>query len=139
MVPAVRAPCSALVVKQALPLDCGSPRTTALKLERTEIDSAGCGSLRSPHPRLRAGGSLQPGSGSHVVVMELLPDDARNSAGRAIARQRARRCEGVGRRDPRAPGLAARPAMAEVAAPSSPDHDALFEQLRLSPFYEVVS
>ena len=73
---AVRAPGVRVVVKQALPRLKVTDDWRA-KLERTELEVAALRLLRPPHagpvPRV-----VDSDPEAHVVVMELLPDDARN-------------------------------------------------------------
>jgi fructosamine-3-kinase len=134
MVLAVRAPGVGVVAKQALSRLKVTDDWRA-KLERTELEAAA----------LRLCGRLTPGrvpavvdsdSEAHVVVMELLPEDAKNwqaeiAEGRAHAEAGEWAGETLGLWHARTAGD---PAVAAEFA----DHEP-FEQLRLSPFYEVVA
>jgi 5-methylthioribose kinase len=134
MVVAVRAPGTRVVVKQALPR-LRVEDDWRSKLERTEIETAAlrlCDRLTSG----RVPAVLDQDPGSHVVVMELLPDDARNwqaeiALGRAYVDAGAWAGETLGLWHSRTAGD---PAVAAEFA----DHEP-FEQLRLNPFYEIVA
>ena len=134
MVLAVRAPGVRVVAKQALPR-LRVEDDWRSKLERTETEAAA----------LRLCGRLAPGRvpevidldpGAHVVVMELLPDDARNwqaevAEGRTHVDAAAWVGETLGLWHSRTAGDP------EVAAAFADQE--VFEQLRLNPFYEVVA
>jgi len=134
MVVAVRAPGTRVVVKQALPR-LRVEDDWRSKLERTEIETAAlrlCDRLTPGRvPRV-----LDQDPGSHVVVMELLPDDARNwQAEIALGSAHVDAGEWAGET------LAlwhSRTAGDAAVAAEFADHEP-FEQLRLSPFYEVVA
>jgi tRNA A-37 threonylcarbamoyl transferase component Bud32 len=129
----VRAPGTAVVVKQALARLKVDDDWRA-KQERTEVEAAAmrlCGRLTPGRvPRV-----LDNDASAHVVVMELLPDDAPNwqsevEAGRAHVAVGAWAGETLGLWHARTAGVP------EVAA-AFDDYES-FEQLRLSPFHECV-
>ena len=134
MVLAVRAPGVRVVAKQALPR-LRVEDDWRSKLERTETEAAA----------LRLCGRLAPGRvpevidldpGAHVVVMELLPDDARNwqaevAEGRTHVDAAGWAGETLGLWHSRTAGD---PEVATAFADQE-----VFEQLRLNPFYEVVA
>ena len=130
---AVRGPGIAIVAKQALKKLRVADDWHA-KQERTELEAAGmrlCGRLtpgRVPHV-------LDNDSAGHVLVMELLPDDALNwqaeiAAGRAHAEVGAWAGQTLGTWHARTAGDRA---VARVF-----DDFESFEQQRLQPFYETV-
>jgi aminoglycoside phosphotransferase (APT) family kinase protein len=131
---AVRAADVRLVVKQALPRLKVTDDWRA-KQERTELEAAAlqlCDRLTPGQvPRV-----VDSDPEAHVLVMELLPDDARNWQEEiALGRAHADAGEWAGR----TLGIwhartAGDPAVAKAFADHVP-----FEQLRLSPFYETVA
>jgi 5-methylthioribose kinase len=134
MVLAVRAPGVRVVAKQALPR-LKVEDDWRSKLERTEIEAAALRLCDRLTPgRVPAVLDLDPDA--HVVVMELLPDDARNwqaeiGEGRTHTVAAGWAGETLGLWHSRTAGDA------EVAA-AFVDHEP-FEELRLNPFYEVVA
>jgi hypothetical protein len=134
MVLAVRAPGVRVVAKQALPR-LRVEDDWRSKLERTEIEAAALRLCDRLTPgRVPAVLDLDPAA--HVVVMELLPDDARNwQAEIALGRPYVEAGEWAGE----TLGLwHSRTAGDPVVASEFADHEP-FEQLRLSPFYEVAA
>jgi phosphotransferase family enzyme len=134
MVVAVRARGVRVVAKQALPrLRVESDWRS--KLERTEIEAAALRLCERLTPG-RVPAVLDLDADAHVVVMELLPDDARNwqaevALGRAHVDAGGWAGETLGLWHSRTAGDA-------MVAAQFADHEP-FEQLRLSPFYEVVA
>jgi Phosphotransferase enzyme family len=130
---AVRAPGTEVVVKQALWQLKVDDDWTA-KQERTELEAAAmrlCDKLTPGRVPL----VLDADASSHVVVMELLPDDARNwqseiAAGRAHAEVGAWAGETL--------GLWHAQTVGDSDVAEAFDDFESFEQLRLSPFYETV-
>jgi 5-methylthioribose kinase len=133
VVVAVRGPGVALVVKQALPRLRVADEWLA-KQERTETEAAAMGLCDRLTPG-RVPQVLDSDPSAHVLVMELLPDAARNwqfevAEGRSHA--------AVGRWAGETLGLwHARTAGDKAVAGMLDDFDS-FEQLRLSPFFETV-
>ncbi len=130
---AVRSAGVAVVAKQALARLNVADEWVA-KQERTELEAAAlrlCEQLTPGRvPRL-----VDSDARAHVVVMELLPDDARNwqsevAAGRAHV--------GVGAWAGETLGVWHRRTAGDLAVAAAFDDFESFEQLRLSPFYETV-
>jgi 5-methylthioribose kinase len=134
MVVAVRAPGARVVVKQALPR-LRVEDDWRSKLERTEIETAALRLCDRLTPG-RVPAVLDQDPGSHVVVMELLPDEALNwQAEIALGRTYVEAGDWAGET------LAlwhSRTAGDPAVAADFADHEP-FEQLRLNPFYEVVA